>query len=441
MWAALGLLFVLSVLVQLLVWQNNTGDIDAAMSGLTANYASDADVLLSGDIGKFLSGQNPPNDAAIMAHPPGYAIFSATVLAVFGKGNALRAAHGAVTALCPILAFLVALQLFGRQTAGVAGVLTGVSPQLSYNALLLLPDAIAVVPVVAAFLVLVTTKGEKYLLRAALCGLLLGVACWLRANFLFLPVFFCAAAFFALPVGVRWRFILNLTIAFIIVLAPITLRNVIVFGSLTPLSIGSGVTLVEGIGEYDRENRFGLPATDDAVLKTEAEHFGRPDYLGSLYSPDGLERERYRIGQGLDVIAAEPAWFAGVMVRRAVSMFRLERVPAISADKPDTDRPGGLAHYLNAPLRMFQKLYITAVVLPLFLIGLMLLLRKKEERIKLAVLLIVPLYFVCFQSVLHTEYRYLLAIQPFMLTLAAVAMTALAGRLFQLLNVRRLTRS
>jgi uncharacterized metal-binding protein len=67
-----------------------------------------------------------------------------------------------------------------------------------------------------------------------------------------------------------------------------------------------------------------------------------------------------------------------------------------------------------------QKIFLTGVILPLALIGLGLLILKKQNR-ALIVLALVPIYFFCVQSVVHTEYRYLLAVDYFLFALAGVA--------------------
>jgi len=75
----------------------------------------------------------------------------------------------------------------------------------------------------------------------------------------------------------------------------------------------------------------------------------------------------------------------------------------------------------RAMLRLVQKLFVTAVMLPLAIIGLILLIRARG-RIKLVILMVVPVYYLCVQSVLHTEYRYVLAIHYFLFILVAVAL-------------------
>ena len=63
--------------------------------------------------------------------------------------------------------------------------------------------------------------------------------------------------------------------------------------------------------------------------------------------------------------------------------------------------------------------------LPLVLAGIILLARARKFR-ALAALLAVPLYYLCVQSALHTEYRYVLAVHYFLFVLAAAALYSFA---------------
>ncbi|MDQ3920164.1 MAG: hypothetical protein M3348_17000, partial [Acidobacteriota bacterium] len=77
-------------------------------------------------------------------------------------------------------------------------------------------------------------------------------------------------------------------------------------------------------------------------------------------------------------------------------------------------------------LRGAQRLFITAVFLPLVLAGAFLLVRAGLWRV-LVLLLMVPAYFLCVQSALHTEYRYVLAIHYFFFIVAASALHSAAS--------------
>ena len=83
-----------------------------------------------------------------------------------------------------------------------------------------------------------------------------------------------------------------------------------------------------------------------------------------------------------------------------------------------------------------QRLFSTAVVLPLVVAGLILLALGGQGRL-LAILLAIPVYYFCMQSVLHTEYRYVLAIHYFLFVIAAVAIYRIGCWIRQRLGVRR----
>ncbi|MFL6257034.1 MAG: hypothetical protein ACJ74T_18665, partial [Pyrinomonadaceae bacterium] len=204
----------------------------------------------------------------------------------------------------------------------------------------------------------------------------------------------------------------------LLAVAPLTIRNAVVYGHFIPVSLGGGQTLIEGIGDYDPAGRFGLPATDVELQRQEAEMYDRPEYATSLFGPDAIERDRRRRARAFAVIRAHPLWFACVMVRRASTMLRLERVPLASNAVPISE---GWTRPLRLMLRAVQKLFITAVFLPLQLFGLAALVRARRWRVLVA-LSAVPLYYLCVQSALHTEYRYVLAVQYFLLAPAALTL-------------------
>ncbi len=89
--------------------------------------------------------------------------------------------------------------------------------------------------------------------------------------------------------------------------------------------------------------------------------------------------------------------------------------------------------YLRTPIGFLQKAFLTAGILPLVIVGTILLIRFRQVR-TVAILLIVPVYYMLVQSALHTERRYVLIIQYFFLILASVSLWWVVG----LLNSLRL---
>ena len=75
--------------------------------------------------------------------------------------------------------------------------------------------------------------------------------------------------------------------------------------------------------------------------------------------------------------------------------------------------------YPRMLLHGLQKLFTTAVFLPLALIGVGITIFRKRTAV-LIILSVVPLYYFTVQSAFHTEYRYVLAVNYFLFAFAAV---------------------
>jgi hypothetical protein len=576
------IIFLVAAGCRLLSWHDNRFEARKVQSAVTEGYKDTGRHLQQGGIATFFSASSPLSDPNHLGHPPGYSILIAILFKAFGESDvALQITQILADAAAAVVIFLIALLLLNISIATIAGLLVALAPQFTYNSVMLLPDSLAVLPILLAVYFLIKAAKRPRLLTFIIAGALIGVSCWLRANALLLAPFMAAAIPFLFERGKRLRPALAFVGGSLLVILPLAVRNYIVYDHFVPVSLGAGQTLLEGISDYDEERSLGIPNTDKGLTKWEAEIYNRPDYAEMLFNPDGIKRERMRLAQGFVVIRSHPFWFFGVMVRRAGSMLRLERVRVISADPPvthslalpDTATPawssspqdlfangivesqavkvspvpggqmvnvesdesknllisapisiGAQTDYVlkfpmriergrimisikgvgnnheyasmiveeqnwksaaeqplnvleipfvsgsaaqaqiiftnagakgvipilqigeaklfslgaasftwtripRAPLRLIQKLFITGVMLPLFLIGLVLLIRARQWS-ALVLLLVVPAYYLSVQSALHTEYRYVLAVHYFLFVLVAVALHS-AGSLLR----------
>jgi hypothetical protein len=255
---------------------------------------------------------------------------------------------------------------------------------------------------------LARSRERPRLATFVIIGALVGLSCWLRANAMLLAPFF-AVAVLLLHGKKQRRYSLAVIAGTLLIVLPLTIRNAITTRHFIPVSLGAGQTLLEGIADYDTNNRFGIPNTDMGIMKQEAEVHQRPDYYSTLFNPDGVQRERARMKRGARVIASNPFWFASVMARRAAMMTRLERAPIVHLGE-------------TKMLRLIHRLFITAVFLPLALLGLGWTIYRRRTA-TLVILSVVPLYYFTVQSVFHTEYRYVLAVNYFLFAFAAVAIS------------------
>ncbi|HKS09917.1 MAG TPA: glycosyltransferase family 39 protein [Pyrinomonadaceae bacterium] len=540
-------LFLLALGVRFLTWQDNRRDIWKVQTSVTHGYKESARQLASGDFKTFVSDINH------MGHPPGYSILLAGIFKTIGESDtAIQVVQILFDCMAVILVFLIALKLVPFAAAMTCGVLAAISPQFAYFSVVLLPDSLVVPPILLAIWFLIRGRKTLRLANFAIAGALIGLSCLLRANALLLPFFLALVTPLFVARGKRLHAAAAIIAGALLLIAPVTIKNAIVFRSFIPLSLGAGQTFLEGIADYDDAKRFNIPDTDLGLMRQEAEWHGNPEYARLLFGRDGVARDRMRIERGLAVVRSHPFWFAGVVAKRGLASTRLDPVPALNPEspvshpipafsvdeqlfplkiehdnyavlyvsetmsvKPETDYVAQLPlklergrllikitderqesilastnvdlvegvpaaeqpvhnlaipfvstshsqvrlvvanfaaressaltgmsrvvelgpsswqwlRYVRQPLGFLQRFFKTAWVLPFVVIGLFLMVRKRDWQ-SLAIVLAVPAYYLVVQSTLHTERRYVYIIHFFFLILASEALCKIATRVY-----------
>jgi len=166
-----------------------------------------------------------------------------------------RAGQAAVAALGSVLVFMLADRLFGQRAAIAAGLVYALDPLLVIASALLYPEAIAALVVCAVVLLAFDASERDALTCSALAGALLGMAALLRPVALVLPP--VVAGWIALSVRSRppMRRIAHLgtlSVSFLLVLAPWTIRNFRIHGGLVPISTAGSHTAPGGPEELAR---------------------------------------------------------------------------------------------------------------------------------------------------------------------------------------------
>ena len=581
-------IFIVAFGVRLLSWHDTRREVGKVQTVVAADYQHAARLFRQEGVRGFFTSSGRLADPNLLGHPPGYPIVIAIVWTLVGESNtSIQLLQIFCDALGAVLILLVAVELFPFAVGVLSGALVAFAPQFSWNSVLLLPDTLAVFPLILSIFFLTRAWKKPRLVWLLSAGVCVGLSCWLRANALLMAPFLVVSILLLFDRKQSLRFAGTFLAGALLVIAPLTIRNWIVFQHFIPVSLGAGQTMLEGISDYDPERRFGIPNTDMGIMKMEAEEHGRADYYSTLFAPDGIKRDRMLVARAGQIIRNNPGWFLGVMLQRAGSMLRLERAQRISTNPPvrqfaelnERDlkwKPSPVALTLtlerfpgvrvempdpltlqvisNAPrnaiqlrtapvevkteheyvLRMnllvehgrlglhlvgagsgsvlsstiiekaevkdglpppvqvvempfvsgdegavrlavysgaaasetsvinvrsvelfelgrpsfvwtrplrwvvssIQNLFITAVMLPLSLAGMVILIRRRAWRV-LVILLSVPVYYFCFQSLLHTEYRYVLAVHYFLFVLVGIALHEIFSLMLRL--IRRTT--
>ena len=420
--------------------------------GLTETYDARAVLITEG---KGLLGPydvNPRNTVWI-AQAPAYSIFLSAVYKMFGRDFfKVQLAQNAVNSLSPILIFLIAGTIVGWRAGAVTGFLAALSHHLSYISNFILPDSLSALPLLAAIYLLMLERAHRrygYLLYAG-AGVMIGLSAWVRSQTMLFGLFLIVM----LPMIYGWRMSIIKRAAVmaavsLLTIAPVTIKNYVVYGEFVPVNIGLGIVLWEGIGETARGNEFGAVARDDEVAIQDAEIYGKPRYAGSWSTPDGIMRDRDRVKRSLGIIARHPFWYSGVMMKRmagtlkysahAPLVYRSSEVnpyartgevrkswEPLVTDGASSLKVGESLSWARPVVRAVQRLTKETMLGFVILGAAMMFIASRRRSL---FLLMLPIYYWLFQCFMHTEFRYTLPMHYFLFVFAAVVWVVIGAAL------------
>ena len=407
---------------------------------MALRYSEAASAILEGDGFLYPRVRPERSDTSLLSRPPGYAAFVAAVHRTLGSNYAdVLTAQAVVASLLAPLMLLLVTRVAGTRAGVVAGILSALSPPLASSAALLTPDALTALVAVVVALLACCARDARYRVRAAwlvAAGVAGGAATWLRPNFLLLAPVLAVAIPVVFGRSRKTRaWPLALAVAAMAVVAPITIRNLRVYGEFVPVSINGGIVLWEGIADAGGQ-RFGARKHDMDVAAEEAVRFGDPRYAKWWASPDGIERDRDRVKRSLEVIRAHPAWYAASVVRRAGEVlasaaeapFVRPSAPQLAADSTVVNHPAVRVDAALSAARPVLRWLQRVAAWPaagLTAVGLGLIGALAPRR---ALLLgLVPAYVLLLQSLVHFEPRFALPKDAFTPALQATGLVAVLG--------------
>ncbi|HWN98537.1 MAG TPA: glycosyltransferase family 39 protein [Blastocatellia bacterium] len=355
-----AIIFLSALGVRLLHQQDGQNELfrrGTMMKGLIKPYWQQAERIIGEGSLLVPRETTDPGDARLLLHPPGYSIFLAAIHGFFGNLNTLlkpmQVIQMSCDALSALLVFFIAGELLPYGLAITAAMLAAISPHLAYYSLWLSPDSLAVLPILIAVYLLIRAIKRPRLVTVIAAGAMIGLSCWLRTNSLLLAPFLAVMILALFERGKRLRYSAALAGAMMLTISPIIIRNWVVYHRFVPLSLASGLNLIQGIAEYDVEGRFGMPLGDGDAKQKDIEWNNRPDYAEGLWRPDGIERDRARFARGMAVIRLNPRWFLGAMLRRAGFMLsyndsRAHTWPFYSAVVPPVSTEPAFGHWTTS---------------------------------------------------------------------------------------------
>ena len=325
----------------------------------------------------------------------------------------------------------MALTAFGWRAAIASSFLVALSPLFAMYAAYPSADVPATWFVLGGNWLLLLAFKRRHMWLALAAGVLLGIACWLRVN----PLYLCVGWAFALLVLTTGTWALKLKLSgavlagTVLVIAPIVIRNYLVFPEFTPTGGTIGVNLWEGLGETELGRSNGFLYGDEKMLAVERARLGVPaDAPFEIQWPDGIRRDRERTRESLAFIRQHPIWYAGVMLGRMWGMLKVAGDPVphtgvsginVTSSKCLTpNRQGGVLAFGVNVLGAVQSV-VRYLFLPLAVFGLIVAVRG-DWRIT-CLLFVTVLYYLVPGTSAHTEIRYVLPMQGILIVFAGAA--------------------
>ena len=416
------------------------GDAGWFQYGSYAIFDRRAQNILDGKESFFWISDSSRTD--LIQYPPAFPLSIALIYKLGGERSAY-AVHRAVwvlDALSVLLIVGIGVTAFGWSAGFVGGVLAALSPLLAFYGVSPSSDAATTWFVLGSLWMLLLSARRLSWRWALGAGLMLGAACWFRVNPLFLALFWSIA--FMLFVRAGWRTRVRLSAAVLCgamaLVAPVAIRNTVVFHDFVLTGLNVGSNFWEGLGETEYGRSLGAPYGDNIMVEQERAELGLPqDFPLTPVWPDGIRRDRARTSKSLKIIAAHPFWYSGVMAHRMWGMLKFVGEPSPYYGTPGINctstkclpprwQGGVLAFAVNI-LGMIQSVF-RYLVLPLMACGIWLALRRDWEMSWL--LLATVLYYLVPGTAAHTELRYVLPMQAVLLVFAGFALYRLVEVLY-----------
>jgi 4-amino-4-deoxy-L-arabinose transferase-like glycosyltransferase len=364
-----------------------------------------------------------PTRTDLVQYPPAYPWLVATIYRVTGQRSAT--AVQSVQAVLDLMLSMIlvtglAVTAYGWPTGMAASFFVALSPLLAMVGVAPSADAPTTWFVIGGLWLLLIAAKHSSVWWALSAGIVLGAACWLRVNPLYLCLFWALPLFFFGRANRRTRFLMAAAVVLgtALMISPIVIRNYLVFPDFTPTGGTIGANLWEGLGEAELGRSQGFAVGDDIMVEHERVLMGIPkDAPFEAMWPDGIKRERERTREALAFIKQHPVWYAGVMLHRMWGMLKIAGEPlpyygtsGINVTSRKCLAParqgGALGLFVNA-LGMLQSVTRYAL-LPLAVIGCWF--AARQNWMITSLLFATIFYYLVPGALAHTEIRYVLTL-------------------------------
>src|SRR5947207_15430980 len=167
-------IFLIAFGVRFLTWHDTRLEVGKVQYGVTADYKRIAQIMRDGGVEAFFISTSPLANPDTLGHPPGYSILLAITDSIYSNTR-IQFLQITIDAVSAVVIFLIVAELFSLGNATVAGLFAAFAPQFAWNSVLLLPDTLAVLPILFAVYLLVRRTNRPGLLAFIIISAFIGI--------------------------------------------------------------------------------------------------------------------------------------------------------------------------------------------------------------------------------------------------------------------------
>lgn len=250
---------------------------------------------------------------------------------------------------------------------------------------------------------------------------ILGLGCFVRSDYIFLPVFFGMALYlYKGDFKKSLMFTVTGLAVIFVVLSPWGIRNYRLFGRFQVTRAVLWQSVWEGFGEF--ANPFGAVLDDGVTFSQIKKEFPDVEYD----SPQYQEILKKKVVKGLK---SHPMWYIGMLPKRLGNMLLLRNVndwgfpvnPKLSFRKVKLPLLVYLKYMAKKhPIQLIYRIVPRVLELLLFLLALIGLWVYRKEWRKIMLVFCIPVYAILSHLPIYWEPRYILSAQfPYLILCAA----------------------
>jgi 4-amino-4-deoxy-L-arabinose transferase-like glycosyltransferase len=349
--------------------------------------------------------------------PLGYLLLILLPLTITSNPIGVQIIHALLYSLSAVLLFNVGKRIASERAAWRAALLYALWPLSARFEITILPDAMMSFFLLAVVLLLLKAVASPQSIRWFLLGgIVCGVGMTMRPDILLLPLFIIAWLIFSQHFA-KW---IRASVAFLcgiaILVGAQTARNAAVTGGkIVPLGMGSGISLWEGISQFG--DTLGTVHDDQKLGEREGYH--------TWAYPDGVERERKRFGEAVDIIAHHPVWYCGVMLKRIPVLLTPDWImtrkfaPSL-LEFLDASPQNSVGGFVKAyPLSILVRGLLVVLQYATLLLSIWVLWKRRRDR-SLDLPALIIFYYIVVHIPTNSEARYFYPAVPFLILLASI---------------------